>query len=133
MKGGSAMSDIILFAGVAVVLPAVILIATFGLTYHILPDKIVVRVLGLITIYNVCFDQVEDVYFTTKGLGADLPSDLFRTIRLGNSLYRGAISVKKRGGLMRYVFLTPNDPEAFATEVLRRSKKRNVGLTFTKR
>jgi hypothetical protein len=82
-------------------------------SYHFTKTAFQCRLLGIVTIFSLRFDEMKQVYYYKRYLGRSLVDDYFRSVGLRNGFFRPTLRIEKTRGILRFIFVTPSDVQAF--------------------
>ena len=81
--------------------------------YHFTQTAFQCRLLGVVTIFSLRFDEMKHVYYYKPYLGRSPIDDYFRSVGLRNRFFAPALRIEKTRGILRFIFVTPSNANAF--------------------
>lgn len=92
-------------------------VAQYGLrllySYRLTPDSLEILLFRALPVYRLPFKEIESAY-TASWSEAKLG---FSALRLGNRFARRYVVIKKKGGLLRVLVITPVKADEFAKQI----------------
>jgi hypothetical protein len=94
----------------------------FLYSYAITQRYVEARLIGLIPFYRVRLRDIQDAkVIPFKDAYRFKLREIFTVFRCGNRLWgKGVVLIEKRGGVVRLILITPDDPREFVANILRK-------------